>query len=438
MRRQLAVARRIRQGGLITSAFVCGVLLPCILTFSVNAPAGQRDPEFSRLPFQQWLAQGEQPGVGWSAEILPAEISVHQRLLLRVVIRVDGLALAKHRGSGEFVTLVQYKDKDGELWQNHTSLDLSKLPAGIETHQTAIAQYAFVLPGDYSLAIAVSYTGSLEHGLILRQVHAEPLKADPLPEAWKGLPAVEFIPSTPDPPDVWYLPGVEHRMNLNLNTRRRVHLKLLVNTTPSMASSIAAMRANMSVVIPALKVLSQIDVHNGSTDVAFLDLPARRVSFEQRNFSRLAWDGIRKIFLDPRLEIISARDLEKQSEIKQFFRDEVSRRLDPGPPQPGGAEFPVVIILSGPAFLQDRTVLGPPDKRPDQDHLLYYIRFVTSAAPSPVRRKRRGARHAPPAPVPEDDLQRAVEPYNDQRYDATSVQQFRVILADVLKRLSRI
>ena len=77
-------------------------------------------------------------------------------------------------------------------------------------------------------------------------------------------------------------------MNLRLTTRRRVRLQLLVNTTPSKAGSIAAMRANMSAVIPALKVLSQIDVRNGSMDVAFLDLTKRRVTFEQRDIRNLA------------------------------------------------------------------------------------------------------------------------------------------------------
>jgi hypothetical protein len=336
------------------------------------------------------------------------------------------------------VTLVQYKDKDGGIWQNHTSLDLSKLPVGIETHQIAIAQYAFVLPGDYSLAIAVCYTASLEHSLVFRQVRAEPLKIDPLPDAWTSLPAVEFIPPTPDPPDVWYLPGVEHRMHLPLTTRRRVHLQLLVNTTPSRAGSIAAMQANMSAVIPALKVLSQIDVLNGSMDVAFLDLTKRRVTFEQSDIRNLPWDGIRGIFLDPKLGIIDLRDLGKQSQIQEFFRNEVSRRLETGGPQIGDSVVPVVIILSGPAFLQDPTLLRPPDKRPDSDQPLFYIRFVNYPVAAQPRGTRRSGRTITPSPMPVDDLENAVEPFKVRQYDASSPQQFRMILADVLSQISKL
>ena len=132
MSRQLSVAQEIRRGGLKRSALACSALFFGILTSSATVPTGHGDPEFSELPFEQWLSEGEQSGVDWSAEILPAEITVYQRSLLPVVIRVDGRALNKHRGSGEFVTLVQYKDKDGGIWQNHTSLDMTRLPVGIE------------------------------------------------------------------------------------------------------------------------------------------------------------------------------------------------------------------------------------------------------------------------------------------------------------------
>ena len=87
MSRQLSVAQEIRRGGLKRSALACSALFFGILTSSATVPTGHGDPEFSELPFEQWLSEGEQSGVDWSAEILPAEITVYQRLLLRVVIR---------------------------------------------------------------------------------------------------------------------------------------------------------------------------------------------------------------------------------------------------------------------------------------------------------------------------------------------------------------
>jgi hypothetical protein len=416
-------------------------ILVALVGFGLEGPGraetGLRDPEFSKLPFEQWLAEGERTGINWSAEILPAEISTHQRLMLRIVIRVDGRFLEKHRGASKFVTLVQYKDQNDRIWQHHTSLDLSKLAPGIQTHQLAIAQYAFVLPGDYSLAIAICDTATLEHNLIFRQAHAEPLKGDPLPEAWTGLPAVEFIPAITEPPDVWYLPGIEGGLNLSVATRRRVHIQLLVNTTPSAADSLAAMWANMSAVIPALKVLSQIDIRNGSLDVAFLDLTQRRVVFEQKNAGSLVWAGVRDILLGARPGLVDVRDLEGQGKMQEFFRDEVGRRLA-GRPQPGSdGESQIVIILSGPAFLKDQEPLSLLDGPPDADRRLFYVRFVNYPAMTPGRKGRRGAATLVTQSVPVDDLERALEPLHARLYDATSVEEFRRILADVLDRISQ-
>lgn len=420
--------------------FACMALLPGLVT-SAAAETGRRDPEFSRLPFGQWLSEGESAGIiGWSAEILPAEISTHQRLMLRVVIRVDGRVLENRRGSGEFVTLVQYRDNNDAIWQHHTSLDLTKLSSAVGAQQIAIAQYAFVLPGDYSLAIAVCDTATLEHSLIFREVHAEPLKSDPLQNAWAGLPAVEFLPAITDPPDVWYLPGIEQRLHLSVPTRRQVHIHLLVNTTPStrVAGSGAAMRNNMSAVIPALKVLSQIDVPKGSIDAAFLDLTHRRVTFEQKDVRTLSWDGIRKIFLQARPGVIDVQGLQGQSKMQQFFRDEVSRRLSIEERHGSERVFEVVIILSGAAFLEDQEPSALPAPPVDPDHKLFYVRFVSSPVPPKRSRAHRGAKPIPAEPVPVDDLEHTVEPLKAQLYEATSEEAFRKILADMIDQISRI
>ncbi len=418
--------------------FTCVSMLAGGLVSQASAETGRLDPEFSKLPFAQWLSEGERASdISWSADILPAVISSHQRLMLRIVIRVAGSSLAKRRGMGEFVTLVQYTDGDKLVWQNHTSLDLATLAQGIETYQIAIAQYAFVLPGDYSLAIAVCDTATLEHSVIFRQANADPLRPDPLPEAWTGLPAVEFLPQITQPPDVWYLPGIEHRLNLGVNTRRKVHIQLLVNTTASDAGSLSAMQTNMSLMIPALKVLSQMDVRNGSIDVAFLDLTQRRVSFEQHDVRDPDWAKMRKLLLDVRPGLVDIRDLKSRTKMQEFFRDEVARRLVNADPQGGEAPVPIVIALSGPAFLHEQEATGPVEKPGNADSRLFYVRFqVKVVAPGP--RKRRGGAPQTPAALPVDDLQRAVEPFDAQVYEATSAARFREILAEMLTQISRL
>jgi hypothetical protein len=403
-----------------------GVLICLALLFGAEtlcgADLGRGDPWFTKLPFEKWLSEGERADIPWSADILPAQLSPHQRLMLRVVIRIYGRELEQRRGAGEFVTLVQYTDGAGRIWQHHTALDLANLSPGTGIQQLAIAQYAYVLPGNYSLAIAVCDTATLEHGLIVRQVHAAPLTSDPLPEAWTGLPAVDFIPPITEPPDVWYLPGVEGRLNLFVATRRPVHVHLLVNMTPStqLAGSISAMQRNMNAVIPILKAFSQIDLRNGRMEAALLDLTHFRVAFDQSDADRLDWDRMRRIFLEVKPGLVDAHSLENRRKMISFFRNEVIRRLRAVGPGSGEAAIPIVIVLNGPAFLEDQEPDSPFQLPGNPDHRVFYIRY-----------------HGLPVP-PEDDLQRAVEPLNARVYDAASNERVREILASVLDQISKL
>ncbi len=397
------------------SRALTGAALLLALALPSCAGTAHPDPWFTKLSFAQWLSEGERHDIPWSADILPAEISPHQRLMLRVVIRLYGSELEKRRGAGEFLTLVQYTDSAGRLWQHHTSLDLARLPAGTGLRQLAIAQYAYVLPGDYSLAIAVCDTATLEHGVITRQVHIAPPVADPLPDAWANLAAVDFIPSITEPPDVWYLPGIEGRLNLPVTTRRPVHIHLLVNITPSwdVSGSIAALHRNMNAVIPVMKALSQIDVRNGSLDTALLDLTNLRIASDQN------WDSMRKVFLDSKPGIVDVRSLANHRKMTVFFHDEIIRRLLADWTGDPDAPTPVVIVLSGPAFLgeQDTT---PPFKPPfDLNYRLFYIRWASPGSPA-------------------DDLQRALEPLNARFFNVASNEQVRETIAAILADLSKL
>ena len=404
---------------------------------AMPAPPGNLDPAFSKLPFNLWMTQGKQAQIHWSVDVPAPELSTHQRLILRVAIHVDGRELEK-RGPGDLTALLQFQDSDGRTWQNHTALKREDMQPGVQSRDLSLYQYAFILPGDYNLSIAICDTATLEHSVTLRKIHVAPLKTDPLPDSWAGLPRVEFIPGVTDPPDVWYLPDNGNRLRLPVATHRPVHLQILVNTTPTQRSSgsVTALRSNMSVLIPALKILSQMDLANGSIDAALLDLTHRRVTFEQKNVQALNWDAIRKLFVDIRPGIIDVHALEGEWKMRRFFWDEVNRRLK----QENEGQN-VVIVLSGPAFLDDQEPVEPLESPNDPDRRLFYIRYRT-IPPRPAHpRLRPGARGpllAPPPtyPMPVDDLEHTLDPLNARLFDATSSEQFRRILAAVMDQLS--
>ncbi len=140
-------------------------------------------------------------------------------------------------------------------------------------------QNVFVLPGDYVLSVAICDSAGLQHSLAMKRLQVPALKSDALPGMWDGLPRVEFFRSGGDSPDGWFLPEIDSRLHLPLQTRHPVHIDLLLNTTPGEQRAFdpaAGLRRNMSFLIPALKVLSQMELRTGSMDVAFLDLTRRQ------------------------------------------------------------------------------------------------------------------------------------------------------------------
>jgi hypothetical protein len=197
------------------------------------------------------------------------------------------------------------------------------------------------------------------------------------------------------------------------------------------------MRRNMSVAIPALKILSQIEIPGSSVDAALLDLTRRRVPFEQKELGLLDWSGMRKYFVDLQPGLIDVSALQGHWKMRKFFWEEIKRRLEPK-----GEAIPVVIVLSGPAFFEDQEALEDVKVDPDSGRRLFYVRYRAPATHAQRVRVRPGMR--PPVPasaldvLPVDDLERTVEPLGARIFDATSAEQFRRVLAAILEQISRI
>ncbi len=429
----------------------------CLLlagTAARAADTGWRDPEFAKIPFDKWPSESKSQ-IHWTVTIRPAELSTHQRLILRVTIRLDGRDVYKRRGKGELVELIQYQDGAGHVWQNHKSGDLANLRPAVQSQYFDTTFYAFVLPGDYTVKVAVCDSSTMEHSVTVRKVHVDPLKTDPLAGAWAGLPNVDLVPPTFDPPEVWFLPDVTTHLNLRAPTKKPVHVHVLLNTTPSQraAGSVTAMRANMSLLIPALKIFSTVEFPNGSLDAELLDLTLRRVTFEQKDVHELDWPSLQKFFAGNHPGIIDAAALQGQWKMRKFFWDEVSSKLEQG--KDGAVS--VVIVLSGPAFLEDQEPVESSKNSPEALRRLFYIRYRAQQLPgfgsgranifggTMMGRGGRGRSQQtmPPVdpdfipPMPVDDLEHTVEPLNARLFDAASTQQFRRVLAAILEQISR-
>ena len=246
---------------------------------------------------------------------------------------MDGAELAKRRGKGQLVIFVRLTDAEGRPYLDHGSIDLEKIEEGIRNQNVTYAESAFVLPGDYRVAVAIFDTATGEHSAKQEKLHVPAPKNDPLPDAWRDLPPVELIPHTEPPDSSVLLPTVAGRLHLPAETRRPVQIAVMVNLTPSerLAHAQQVPERNLGNLLPALKVISQMAVRNGSLSVALLDLARRRVTFHQEDIHNLDWPALKDSLKEADAGTIDVKSLEDRHHKVEFFEAEVSRRIGPVP-----------------------------------------------------------------------------------------------------------
>jgi hypothetical protein len=417
-------------------------LAPLCAAGSACAQSGSPDPVFADIPLHDWLRGGERSALRWSEHIAPARLGSQQRLLLQMTIQLDGEEIADRPGKGRLLTLVQITDPHGGVWQDHGAPDFNKVEEGVRSEYLTYTWSAFVLPGDYRVALAVVDTQNREHGAREERVHVAALRNDPLPDAWRGLPAVELL--APDqPPAFWYQPEIRGRLHLPLGTRRPLHVDVLVNLTPSerASGSPGAQNNNLRVLLPALKVLLQMDLPNGSMNVSLLDLTRQKIIL-QRDLHNLDWPALRDALGAQETGTIDVGSLEERSRSADFFVSEVRRRI-----AANEGEAHALVILSSAVEFEKGEDLKPIDAAPTSDLRVFYFRY-----PALLQRQERQARpmygrygHRGGSPMGPgyrnreviDQLAPTLKPLAPRLHDIESPEQFRKALAGMMDEISR-
>jgi hypothetical protein len=449
-----------------------------------------RQALFSDYPFDEWAAAPDHSSMKWEVHVIPAELSVHQRLIQKIVTEVPGSELARRRGRGELVMLVRFEDAQGHQWRAGNRMSLRAVEPAVKSEELTFTVSAFIRPGNYLVSVALADSETGEHNFVRRRIHVAPLKSDPLPDSWAGLPAVEFIQKS-DAPDSWFLPSIRGLLKLPLRhnvdaepepvprlvsanaapartsaagyvlssgaRREAPQIELLVNTSPSERSggTSTSMRRNMSAVIPALKVLSGIDAGVHSPKATVMDLTRHRITFETSDAASLDWAALRKALSETNPGIIDAKILARQSSMREYFADEIARRAgQSGPPR-------WLIVLSGAFSFGAQEAAPLPQLASDPNRHIVYFRFVPEFGPSGLPLTAGvGARIAPPhrvhgptpglgtlipfvihhGPGPEalfpDDFERILKPMGAKVVTVTSPEIFRKSLASLLGRIS--
>jgi hypothetical protein len=420
------------------------VLLVLAASPGLIAQRGAPDPAFSKIPFNDWMKAGEQAQIRWSVRFSMIGLSAHQRLRARIGAQVDGNEITKHSGKGRLVVLFQLSDTQGGVYQTHQMLEFKDITGDPGKVDIQYFQDVFLLPGDYSLSAVIFDTATHERSVAKRTLRVPAMKNDPLPEAWRDLPPVEFLTAV-DPPDVWFQPDMGGRLNLPLETKRPVRIEVLVNASPTEFTSRVgrASNMNMAVLMPTLKVLTEVQPRNGTVSAALLDLSRRRVSFEQKIERDLDWSRMKAALSEANPNLIDVRSLENREQNAQFLVDEVKRRVAPETVDP----VRIVIVLSGPMSFRSSEDLRPIDLGKGANYRVYYVRcHPFQIRPIPIGFDAPDFRRGIPGPIPLpprgartqiDSLERTLKPVESKLFDIDSPDQFRKALATMLTEMAR-
>lgn len=417
------------------------------------AETGSLDPAFQKIPFDQWMDEGDAAHMRWTAKVLPVELSNHQRLEAKIEVVIDGNELARRRGKGFLLMLVQFSDRENRLYQAHETIDLELVKEDTGKSNISYTPAAFVLPGDYRISLAIFDSATGEHSALRLSLHVNPLKKDFLPDCWASLPAVEMIKSAQSP-DNLFLPEVSGRLKLPLETRRRVRVEILVNASPVAAGEPLppqqAANRSLTNLIPALKVISQTDIRNGTMNISVLDLTTQKVMFEENAARSLDWPKLDQALTQAGPNKIDLHSLENRRHEAQFFVSQARKRIESGARESRSDALPVLIVLSGPMSFDSGQELEPMELEGKPDAKVFYIRIhslppreATNPFFNETRHGRRGLfsqpGRGPAAPVePVDSLERTLKSLQPHLFDVYTPTEFRKALASLFVEMSNL
>jgi hypothetical protein len=387
------------------------------------ARAQRPDPFFNQTQFAQWAGSGPQEEVPWKVHAQSTGLSVYQRLSALVVAEIEGRYLKQRPTSGDLVAQLQLIDHDGRVYRDHSILTIDPRRPDV-SNGAYFAWSLFMLPGEYDLVLTLVDKVTGKRNYAHRNLHIDRLNKDPLPEAWRDLPAVEFL-RVENPPDSYFHPDSWSRLRLPLTSQHPVRIEVLANLTGTGRAMVShrAYNFNLTSLLPILKTFSQMEVQNGVLNFEVLDLVRRQVSFEQDNAHNLDWPRLKEAVTRADPTKIDVRALQDVKHTASFMRQEVARRLGDG--KDNQEATPVLVVISSAAFFDSFDDINDTLLPKECNCAIYYIRY------SPVGMRRRLS------PVEFDNVKKVLKPLPVRRHYAETPEDLRRIMAEIIQDVSK-
>lgn len=344
---------------------------------------------FERVPFEEWLKEGPKQQVRWQTQAEYLGLSGYQRQLVGIEAYVDLPELLKRPRDRQLILLLQLTDSSGRRYRSARTLELNALKAVPNGGRHELQRFdwkAFALPGDYQVAMALYHADTGEHNLVQRRLRVPAIHNDLLANSWRGLPGVEFwAPTSVEDIDFFYRPEFEDTLDLPLVTRRPVHMEIMVDLAASdlFHGSDLLYNRYLSAVLPTMKIFSQIQVKNGTTDVSVLDLARREVRFRQENAQPLDWESMKRALVRNGAAVVSVEALSPKHKGPALIKEELTRRLTAGSEgdEAGAEPLRVFVLISSPLGLYSFAGLKSSLMPANCSCVVYYLEYDSSRRP---------------------------------------------------------
>ena len=427
------------------------VLSASFVVWASDKP-GSLDPEFAKFPFDQWLVEHDQGRFHWTLSAPHTGLSFHQRMVAALDLKVDGKDLDSRRGDSLMMFLIQVTDAEGTRYQDHGSLDLSKLSSDVKATTVDYSQNVFVLPGEYRLAVAIVDTATGEHSTRLTSFKVAS-QHDFLIDAWRGLPPVEFIAKA-ETPDSWFLPAVRSPIQWAASVHSPARLNVILNVDTSEATAAAwapthtGPSSGLAALLPSLKAISQTGSASISEQVELIDIARRQAVFDQADVHELDWARLKPALAGASSASIDVHALSDRQHDAQFFVSQVRKMLR-------ASDKPsVLVVLTQPVGFESDEDLEPISTEALPDCRVIYIRYhAPMEHPNPLdqqtRGRGRGRFGGPMGGGPmgngtmnrnrplevRDRLEGTLKPLSPKVFDVDAPDQVTKALAETLKAL---
>lgn len=409
------------------SSCVLRALLLFLLVAAPLLPLSAQDQDHSEgspfeiLPFEKWAREASAQQIRWKTRAFYFGLSSDQRLIARLEVWVDGKELTSRGNKGSLIALVKITDSAGRVYLNDGKIEMGNLKPEAKNSDIMQSWECFVLPGDYMVAMALYHTETKEHDFVTRKLHVPALKNDPLPSVWQGLPAVEFwAPTDAEHQDVLFHPEIQGRLSLRLASRHPLHVEVLADLSPSDLFHGSETRYDryLYAAVPALKALAQIQLQDGTLDVAILDLLQRRVTFEQSAVKDLDWPRLKVALKEMEPGRVNVQVLKAREQSPVFLRDELARRIA----AESSERLHVFVVIGSPLSSYSFAGLGSSPLANECHCRVFYLEYDSSF------------RHSQFSAI--GHVKKMLKPLEINAFSVHSPEEMRRVIAKVMNELS--